>query len=153
MNAIDNTQNNTLADSLEKILPSCDRIDALVGYFYFSGFQQIYKELKDKKIRILVGMEMDESMLDRLSKIDQLDLDTIPESVNRTPSKTVAKSRYYDQFAAVFNKTDWFDNEESVQAFKVFLDKIRDGTLEIKKTSTPNHAKMYILHFADIFTQ
>jgi hypothetical protein len=153
MNAIDNTKDNTLANSLEKILPSCDRIDALVGYFYFSGFQEIYKDLQDKKIRILVGMEMDDSMLDRLSKIDQLDLDTIPPSINRTSSKTVAKSRYYDQFAAVFNKTDWFDNEESVQAFKVFLNKIKDGTLEIKKTITPNHSKEYIIHFSEPFTQ
>ncbi len=153
MNAIDNTQNNTLADSLEKILPSCDRIDALVGYFYFSGFQEIYKELKDKKIRILVGMEMDEKMVDRLSKIDQMALDTIPESVNPTSSKTVTKTRYYDQFAAVFNKTDWFDNEGSVQAFKVFLEKIKDGTLEIKKTALPNHSKMYVIHFAEAFSQ
>lgn len=54
MTTIDNSQNNTLADSLEKILPSCDRVDALVGYFYFSGFREIHKELQDKKIRILV---------------------------------------------------------------------------------------------------
>jgi len=153
MNAIDNTKNNTLADSLEKILPSCDRIDALVGYFYFSGFQEIYRDLQDKKIRILVGMEMDEKMLDRLSKIDQLALDTIPESINPTNSKTIAKTRYYDQFAAVFNKTDWFDNEESVQAFKVFLEKIKDGSLEIKKTAVPNHSKMYVMHFAEQFSQ
>ena len=153
MNAIDNTENNTLADSLEKILPSCDRIDALVGYFYFSWFQQIHGELRDKTIRILVGMEMDESMLDRLLKIDQINLDTIPESLDRTQSKTVTKTRYYNQFAAVFNKTDWFDNEESVQAFKLFLDKIKDGSLQIKKTATPNHSKEYIMHFATPFTQ
>ena len=153
MNAIDNTQNNTLAESLEKILPSCDRIDALVGYFYFSWFQEIYRDLQDKKIRILVGMEMDEKMLDRLSKVDQLAIDTIPASVNPTNVKTIAKTRYYDQFAAIFNKTDWFDNEESVQAFKVFLEKIKDGSLEIKKTSTPNHSKMYVMHFSENFSQ
>lgn len=96
---------------------------------------------------------MDEKMLDRLSKVDQLAIDTIPASVNPTNVKTIAKTRYYDQFAAIFNKTDWFDNEESVQAFKVFLEKIKDGSLEIKKTATPNHSKMYVMHFSENFSQ
>ncbi|EKD44202.1 MAG: hypothetical protein ACD_71C00215G0009 [uncultured bacterium (gcode 4)] len=153
MTTIDNSQNNTLADSLEKILPSCDRVDALVGYFYFSGFREIYRELQDKNIRILVWMEMDERMLDRISKIAPSAIDDIQASVSPTTSKTLAKQRYHEQFASVFNKTDWFDNDEAITAFKIFLEKIKDGSLEIRKTIEPHHAKDYILHYKPEFTQ
>ncbi|MEK7534309.1 MAG: hypothetical protein AAB600_03120 [Patescibacteria group bacterium] len=48
--AIKNTGTNTLSSSLKIILPKCDRIDALVGYFYFSGFKDLHNELRDKHI-------------------------------------------------------------------------------------------------------
>ena len=34
-------------------------MDFLVGYFYFSGIQEIYKNIEDKPMRILVGMDME----------------------------------------------------------------------------------------------
>jgi len=40
---------------------------------------------------------------------------------------------------------DEFDSTDSQAIFKMFLDKIADGTLEIRLTATPNHAKAYIL--------
>ncbi len=146
MVAITNLGKNTLSAKLRTILPKCDRIDAIVGYFYFSGFQEIYKELQDKRIRILVGMNIDEKILKQIANLKELNFDD-PLISQGSVSRSGAFEEYIKNFAIIFNDTDEFDNEESIRAFKVFLNKIKDGTLEIKKTPEPNHAKNYIFHF------
>lgn len=152
MSSITNEKENNLSGVLKNILPSTKSIDTLVGYFYFSGFQEIYKELADKKIRILVGMEIDKDVLNKISsvKIEDLDHHLKPHS---SKSKIASKENYYNEFATVFNKTDWFDNDESIEAFKVFVDKIKDGSLEIKKTAANQHGKFYIFHYREEFSQ
>jgi len=52
-------QEKLLSKIINNILPFSKELSFLVGYFYFSGFEQIYKNLSDKNIRILVGMEID----------------------------------------------------------------------------------------------
>ena len=39
-------EEKTVTEIAEKILPMCDEVFFEVGYFYFSGFEQIYKQLK-----------------------------------------------------------------------------------------------------------
>lgn len=133
-------------------MPKCDRVDALVGYFYFSGFRELYNELKDKKIRILVGKDIDRKILERISSLDALDLEDYEVAV-ATTSRSGVRTDYIENFSKIFNDTDFFDNEESRKAFEHFLNKIQDGSLEIKKTADPDHSKFYILHhkaeFAD----
>jgi superfamily II DNA or RNA helicase/HKD family nuclease len=145
MSSITNEGNNTLSFNLKSILPNCDRIDALVGYFYFSGFKDLHDELKDKKIRILVGMDIDKKIIDRVSTLKDFNLDGgLVET--RVSTRSGVKEEYLDTFSKFFNDTDCFDSEESQGAFKIFLDKIVDGTLQIKKTAKPDHSKIYILH-------
>lgn len=152
MPSITNEEDNDLAKALKNILPCSDKMDALVGYFYFSGFQEIYQELQDKNIRILVGMEIDKNILSKISAIDLSELDNhLKPQV--TTSKIASKKNYYDEFSAVFNKTDLFDNNEALKAFDIFINKIKDGTLEIKKTTTNQHGKFYIFHYKDDFSQ
>lgn len=48
----------------------------------------------------------------------------------------------------MFNKSDLsdeFDSTDSQAIFKMFLSKIQDGSLEIRLTGSPNHAKAYII--------
>ncbi|MBI4993808.1 hypothetical protein HZC33_02530 [Candidatus Wolfebacteria bacterium] len=82
---------NTLSAKLKTILPNCDRIDALVGYFYFSGFRDLHNELKDKTIRILVGMDIDKKIIEKISSFDDLNLDDHAvcqaQELPRTPPK------------------------------------------------------------------
>jgi superfamily II DNA or RNA helicase/HKD family nuclease len=145
MPTITNEGTNTLSANLKSILPNCDRIDALVGYFYFSGFKDLHNELKDKKIRILVGMDIDNKILEKVSTLKELNLDNhVVET--KISSRSAVKDDYIENFSKIFNDTDYFDNEESQKAFEIFLDKIRDGSLEIKKTAEANHSKFYILH-------
>lgn len=145
MPTITNEGTNTLSANLKSVLPNCDRIDALVGYFYFSGFKDLHNELKDKKIRILVGMDIDNKIIEKVSTLKDLNFDhhTVTTSIS---SRSGAKEDYIENFSKIFNDTDYFDNEDSQKAFEIFLDKIKDGSLEIKKTAEANHSKFYILH-------
>lgn len=145
MTVITNTGSNTLSSNLKDILPNCDRVDALVGYFYFSGFKDLHNELKDKQIRILVGMDIDKKIIEKISTIKELNLDSHTIETN-VPSRSGAKEEYIENFSHIFNDTDYFDNQESQKAFEIFLNKIKDGSLQIKKTLLANHAKFYILH-------
>jgi hypothetical protein len=56
------TQEITVKNIANNILPDCDEVFFEVGYFYFSGFEQIYKRLKDVKIKILIGINYDEKI-------------------------------------------------------------------------------------------
>jgi len=145
MSSITNEGTNTLSAALKDILPNCDKVDALVGYFYFSGFRDLHKELKNKKIRILVGMDIDMKMVEKISALKDANLDSYLTD-SRIISRAGVKENYFEIFSRVFNDTDYFDDTEAQQAFKSFLEKIKDGSLEIKKTAKANHSKFYILH-------
>ena len=49
---------------INNIIPGCKNIYIRVGYFYFSGFSLIAKSLKDKNVKILVGIETDKKTND-----------------------------------------------------------------------------------------
>lgn len=129
-------QETTLSDLFLSILPRTKDICFLVGYFYFSGFPEFYKNIKDKKLRILVGLDIDVDIMNKVREYEQFEQKRI--------SKKKDQRAYYEQFVKLFNNTDFFDNPERQEAFKVFYEKIKDGTLEIRKTAEPNHAKMYL---------
>lgn len=152
MTTITNTGENTLSAKLKEILPNCDRIDALVGYFYFSGFMNLHHELKDKEIRILVGMDIEKKIIEKISSFDNLNLDDY-ETSTRISTRSGAKIEYIENFSKIFNDTDYFDNEESQKAFEIFLNKIADGSLQIKKTAEADHSKFYILHNKPEFSE
>ena len=74
MSLIDNKA-KTLQDALKNALPSAESVDILTAYFYFSGFSALVDELKDKKIRILVGKSIDPNAVDELSSAMKIDPD------------------------------------------------------------------------------
>jgi len=143
---------NTLSNNLKSRLPNCDKIDALVGYFYFSGFKDLHNELKDKQIRVLVGMDIDKKIIEKVSTLKDLDLDSHTTDT-KISSRSGAKEDYIENFSKIFNDTDYFDNDESRVAFEIFLNKIKDGSLQIKKTPEADHSKFYILHNKSEFSE
>ena len=59
MGSIIDNRKKTMLDSLRNSLKQAERVDILTAFFYFSGFNALADELKDKKIRILVGNTID----------------------------------------------------------------------------------------------
>lgn len=130
-------QDTLVSEIFEKIFPTTESVYILVGYFYFSGFEEIYKGLADKSCKILVGLDVEKDILNKVREFEIID------TVNNS-SRQKIKDNYYETFVKIFNDTDFFDSENKKNAFKVFLEKIKNGSLEIKKTEYPNHSKLYL---------
>jgi superfamily II DNA or RNA helicase len=134
-----------LSEVINNILPSSEKLYFLIGYFYFSGFQEIYKKIGDKEINILVGLEIEHDLTNKIREFE------IIQEVNEPRGKL--RDSYYQSLVTLFNDTDFFDSEEKQEAFRLFLSKIKNGTLEIKKTLQPNHAKLYVFENKKEFNQ
>ena len=134
-----------LSDVINNILPSSEKLYFLIGYFYFSGFQEIYKKIGDKEINILVGLEIDHDLTNKIREFE------IIQEVNEPRGKL--RDNYYQSLVTLFNDTDFFDSEEKQEAFRLFLNKIKNSTLRIKKTLQPNHAKLYVFENKKEFNQ
>ena len=152
MASIIDNRNKTMLDSLKNSLKQAERVDILTAFFYFSGFNALAEDLKDKKIRILVGNTIDPSAIAELCKVVKDDPDEALEAYSprgyRSLNNSQKKNYYVESFIDMFNKStlsEEFDSTESQAIFKMFLSKIEDGTLEIRLTGSPNHAKAYIL--------
>ena len=142
MNAIiSNEDGNTLSAKLKEVLPKCDRIDALVGYFFLPSFLGLVDVLEGVRMRVLIGMDVDWRALGSASDVADCDLDLFVRSP-AVISRVSARERYIKDFVS----TLCIDSEESERAFAIFLRKVQDGTLEIRKTMTRKPGKDYIFH-------
>ena len=140
-NSFITNKDKLLSDIINGILPKSRSLDVLVGYFYFSGYKLISEKLIDKHVRILVGLDIDTRITKYIREIDTL--------ADYNKSRTQLKDDYYNHFVRLFNETDFLDSQPKLESFKLFYDKIKAGTLEIRKTDEPCHAKMYIFDYRD----
>ncbi len=128
-----------LEQVFNKFFPGAQELHFLVGYFYFSGFERLYKGLEDKKLRILVGMDVERDFFNRVKEVQLL------EKVNISRGKI--RENFYQSLVKLIGETDFFDGKEKEEAFNIYLEKIKDGSLQIKKTIEPNHAKLYLFEY------
>lgn len=137
-----------MLDALSNALETSDSIDICVGYFYFSGFQLLAEKLQDKKIRILVGMEIDPECIQEIVRNSREDDVSLERYAPRRPTNSALqlKQNYMDALVGFVNDSDTFDTEESESSFDMFVSKIKDGTLEIRKTKKDFHGKFYLVH-------
>ncbi|MBP8622084.1 MAG: helicase [Bacteroides sp.] len=144
-NSFITNQDKFLSEIIDGILPKSNNVDILVGYFYYSGFEQICNGLKDQKIRILVGLDVDTLISNKIREVDNF--------VKNNQSRGQIKDRYYSSLVSLVNETDSIDSERKQNAFRLFYSKIIDGSLEIRKTEEPCHAKMYLFDYKDIVNE
>ena len=134
-----------LSDIINGILPKTEAVDILVGYFYFSGYMQLSEKLKDKQIRILVGLDADLHITNYIREVEAIR--------SKFVSRNAIKEEYYKQFVRLFNDSDFLDTAEKLEQFKMFYGKILDGTLEIRKTLEPCHSKMYLFAYNNMMNE
>ncbi len=147
MTLIDNTK-KTLQEALKNSLSYANQVDILTGFFYFSGFRTLEDELKDKKIRVLVGLEIEPNLIPQIvqnAKEDDEDL-TRWQPRQKTTSRTALKENYIKTLIGFVNDSDIFDNPETFEIFKLYTKKLEDGSLEIRKTIDDQHGKFYMVH-------
>jgi len=133
---VTNDNGMTLGNLINTTLESSSDISFLVGYFYFSGFAELYKNIGDRKMRILVGLDIDVDIHNFIREYEKI------TKINRK-SRQKDRTNYYEQLVKLF-RTDFFEDPDKQEAFRIFYNKIQNGTLEIRKTAEPNHSKLYL---------
>ena len=68
MASIIDNRKKTMLDSLKNSLKQAEKVDILTAFFYFSGFDALAEDLKDKNIRILVGNTIDPYAIEDLCR-------------------------------------------------------------------------------------
>ncbi|HXK69760.1 MAG TPA: TaqI-like C-terminal specificity domain-containing protein [Caldisericia bacterium] len=135
-----------LSEIINNILPLSESLKILVGYFYFSGFEQIYKAIENKDVKILVGLDIEVDLMNRVKEYAII-------NYKNNQSRASVRDKYLNSLKDAINETNLFDSIEKQEAFEVFLKKIQDNTLQIKKTLDPNHAKLYLFKTLPEFNQ
>ncbi|MBR8713641.1 helicase-related protein [Porphyromonas levii] len=140
-NSFITNQERFLGDIVNNILPKSEAVNMLVGYFYYSGYELIAEQLKDKEVKILVGMDIDSEITKHINDIEFFD--------QAQKSRGQMRDDYYQQLVKIFNESDLMDSEPKLKSFTMFYEKIKDGTLQIRKTEEACHAKMYLFTYND----
>ena len=140
---ITNEENQTLKDRFHTLIKDAQYFDALVGYFYTSGFSAIYPALEGtEKIRILIGISTNRQTYDLISnaqKEEQLELSFSHNETKKLFETEVAKEL-----------EDSEDNEDVEKSIATFVAWIKSGKLEIKAYPSQRiHAKLYIMTFKE----
>ncbi|MEX0909911.1 MAG: helicase-related protein [Candidatus Paceibacterota bacterium] len=115
--------------------------DALVGYFYTSGFYKLYPSLEDtEKIRILIGLKTDRKTFDMLQEA-------------KTQNKfDFSHAETKDQFSnAVADELEHSEDKKEVEdGVHKFIEWVKSGKLEVRAfPSEKIHAKLYIMSFEE----
>ena len=134
---ITNKDGNTLSGRLNELVSKTENLDILVGYFYISGFYQLYKNLEEvDKIRILIGLNTEAQVVDAV----QGNLEIPFESAKKV--KDSISKKYIDEVAAA-------DDDVNVEEGMLkFVEWLQSGKLQIKiYDKAPLHAKLYIFTF------
>ena len=131
-----NGDNATLKKRLETLISASKELKFLVGFFYFSGWQEIYKKLEENKevtLKILVGLQVDKY----LSNIVEVGV----------KDDSLSQEEHFSQFMKsmgyAINNAE-MDNEVFFNQIEFFIQLLEEGRLIIRKTLNPNHAKLYL---------
>ena len=137
----------TLKERLQKLISASNELKFLVGFFYFSGWRELYDALQKNgnvALKILVGLQVDKY----LSGIVEV------ENEDESLSYEEHFTRFIKSLGYAINNTE-MDNEEFYNQIEFFTELLEDGRLIIKKTLNPNHAKIYLFkldsQFQDLF--
>ncbi|MEW6504843.1 MAG: helicase-related protein [Chloroflexota bacterium] len=144
-NFITNANERTLRDRIRTLIRHSQELKFLVGYFYFSGWRELYKALQTRwsnarstnipfSIKILVGLDTDLHM-GRVIEI------AMPEADQRSQEELV--NQYFASLRSALRDED-FDTQEFYEQISFFLELLESGCLQIRKTFDPNHAKLYL---------
>jgi len=144
---ITNEKNQSLANRFRTLIKDTQFFDVLVGYFYTSGFYEIYKSLeKTEKIRILVGINTNVSNLSAPS-LDENSVNS-PQQQSLQFSHSETKKQFSEEVTNEMENSP--DNKEVEEGVHIFLEWLKSGKLEIKAYPSANiHAKLYIMTFSE----
>ncbi|GIW21750.1 MAG: ATP-dependent helicase [Candidatus Sericytochromatia bacterium] len=148
-NFITNQGNITLSERIRDLVKYSNELSFLVGYFYFSGIQELYESLKNKNesnenflLKILVGLDID--------FINNNIIELVKTKNNNSNSDLVNE---FMTSLKKFINSDEYDNNKFIEEIKFFISLINSGKLIIRKTREPNHAKLYLFNISQNYRE
>lgn len=131
-----NKTHKSLKGRLNTLISISDELKFLVGFFYFSGWQELFENLKKNEtltLKLLVGLQVDQI----LNKIVE----------HGSQEEEQSQDDQFNQFMTSMGNA--INNEEmDTKAFynqvEFFLGMLNKKRLIIRKTENPNHAKLYL---------
>jgi len=136
-NFITNAKQRSLKGRIQTLIQHSQELKFLVGFFYFSGWQELYEALKqsdDLTIKILVGLDTDLHLGQVLEVAD-------PNADSSTQQELVG--RFYASLRTAL-QDQTLDTQDFYEQVDFFLRLLEVGRLQIRKTFDPNHAKLYL---------
>lgn len=136
-NFITNASQKSLKGRIQNLIRYSKELKFLVGFFYFSGWRELYQAIKQREdltIKILVGLDTD------------LHLGQVLEVANPDASSASQQELVGRFFASLRTalQDEALDTQEFYEQVTFFLDLLENGSLQIRKTFDPNHAKLYL---------
>jgi len=132
-----NKHHKTLKGRLNTLISISDELKFLVGFFYFSGWKELYKSLTENEnvqLKLLVGLQVDK----HLSKM-------IVEHGNQ--EEDLSQDELFNNFTTSLGhaiNNEEMDTEAFYNQVEFFLKMLESQRLIIRKTENPNHAKLYL---------
>ena len=132
-----NAGQKALKSRINTLISISEELKFLVGFFYFSGWNEVYESLRANpyiKLRLLVGLQVDKLVHDNLVEYGYQE------------ERSSDETRFTDFMESLRKalNTDTADTEEFYNQVFFFLEMIEQGRLIIRKTKNPNHAKLYL---------
>ncbi len=135
-----NKDQKTLKGRIKKLITGSEELKFLVGFFYFSGWKELYQSLKEKpdiQLKLLVGLQID-NLLNKM----------IVEHGHQ--EQGLSQDEIFQQFMTSLGfaiNNEAMDTEEFYNQVGFFLEILENGRLQIRKTDEANHAKLYIFKY------
>ena len=132
-----NDHQKNLKSRINTLISISEELKFLVGFFYFSGWKEVYESIKTNttiQLKLLVGLQVDKLIHDKLVEYGY------------DEERATDETRFTDFMQSLRNalNTDEADTEEFYNQVFFFLEMIEQGRLVMRKTKNPNHAKLYL---------
>jgi hypothetical protein len=108
-----NSKSRTLKKRLDELIQHSKELKFLVGYFYFSGWRELYESLKsqnDLTIKLLVGLDVDKS----LNRVFEIEKD------GKELSNDELADRFFESLNIALNDEN-LDNQEFYEQVSYFM--------------------------------
>jgi len=140
---ITNEGEKNLRERFRVLIKDTRFFDVLVGYFYSSGFNALYKSLESaEKIRILIGISTSKQTFDIIQKAQ------FPVQGAFEFSHAETKEEFSNTVTDEMENSE--DNSNVEEGVNKFIEWLHNGKLEIRAYPTENiHAKLYIMTFVE----
>lgn len=129
-------KHKTVKGRLNTLISVSEDLKFLVGFFYFSGWKELYESLRQNEnlqMKLLIGLQVDKLLHKIVEHGQQEDNLSQDDYFNR----------FMESLGIAINNEE-MDTEEFYNQVGFFLEMVENGRLQIRKTENPNHAKLYL---------